>query len=358
MGKDEFLKSLQAVKKNVERRLEAYLGDKMAEADRISSGAAELTRVLKEFTLRGGKRLRAAMVYYGYRAFSDREIEEVWNVAMSVELVQSFLLIHDDVIDEDDTRRGGWTVHRHYSDLHRERYHRRDPAHFGESMAILCGDMALALANEILAGGVLDAPIRRAMQKRMNRMVSHAIYGECMDVLAEVETGVSEQDILMIGMLKTASYTVEGPLHMGALLGGADRGDLERLSRYAIPLGKAFQLRDDILGLFGDAERLGKPVGSDIREGKKTTLMLKTLEKAKPAQQQFLKRMLGNRGVTEGDVEEVRRLVVETGALDASREMARKLVEESRKALEGCRWRAEGVGFLKGAVEFMVERES
>jgi len=358
MGTDEFLRSLNAVKETVERHLEAFLRGKITEATRISPGAEELIRVLKEFTLRGGKRLRAALVYYGYRCFSGRDTEAVWNVAMCLELVQSFLLIHDDVIDEDDTRRGGWTVHRHYSDLHRQRYHRRDPKHFGESMAILCGDLALALANEIVGGVVLDAPLRGAILDRMHRMVSHAIYGECMDVLSEVEAEVSEQDILLIGMLKTASYTVEGPLHMGALLAGAESEDLDRLSRYAIPLGKAFQVQDDILGLFGDAERLGKPVGSDIREGKRTFLILKALEKADQDQRAFLERMLGNKEVTEADVEEIRRLVVETGALDACNEMARKLVEESRKALKACPWREEGVEFLEGALAFMVERES
>jgi geranylgeranyl diphosphate synthase type I len=358
VGMDEFLKSLNVVKGKVERHLEAFLRHKTAEATRISPGAEELIRVLSEFTLRGGKRLRAGLVYYGHRCFSGRDTEAVWNAAICMELVQSFLLIHDDVIDEDDTRRGGWTVHRHYSDLHRERYHRRDPKHFGESMAILCGDLALALANEILGRLALDTPARGTILDRMHRMVSDAIYGECMDVLSEVAAEVSEQDILGIGMLKTASYTVEGPLHMGALLGGAGSEDLERLSRYAIPLGNAFQVRDDILGLFGDAERLGKPVGSDIREGKKTLLILKALERADSDQRAFLERMLGNKDVSGEEMDGIRRLVVETGALDACNEMARKLVEEARTALLGCRWREEGVAFLEGTIEFMVERES
>mgnify|MGYP001823484752 CR=1 FL=1 len=358
MGSDEFLRNLNAVKGEVEGHLEAFLRDKTAEATRISPGAEELIRILSEFTLRGGKRFRAGLVYYGHRCFSDRDTQAVWNAASFLELVESLLLIHDEVLDEDDTRRGGWTVHRHYSDLHRARYKRRDPKHFGESMAILCGDLALALANEILGRMILDGPARGAILDRMHRMVSHVIYGESMDVLSEVEAEVSEQDILGIGMLKTASYTVEGPLHLGALLGGAGSEDLERLSRYAIPLGNAFQVRDDILGLFGDAARLGKPVGSDIREGKKTLLILKVLEKADPDQRAFVERTLGNKDVAEEDIEAVRRLVVETGALDACEEMARKLVEDSRRALAACPWREEGVAFLEGAIEFMMDRES
>jgi geranylgeranyl diphosphate synthase type I len=193
---------------------------------------------------------------------------------------------------------------------------------------------------------------------RMNRMIRLAIYGESLDVLSEVEEEVSEEAILVIGMLKTASYTVAGPLQMGAILGGAGSEDLERLSRYAIPLGNAFQVQDDILGLFGDAEQLGKPVGSDIREGKRTFLILRALEKATQDERAFLERMLGNRGVTEADVEEIRKLVVQAGALDACRELTRRLVEESRTALQGCGWREEGVAFLQEAIGFMVEREN
>ena len=225
-------------------------------------------------------------------------------------------------------------------------------------MAILCGDLALALAYELVGALAVDAQVRALVLSRMNRMVSHVIYGECMDVLSEVEAGVSEEDVLAISMLKTASYTVEGPLQMGALLGGAGEEDLKRLSMYAIPLGRAFQMRDDILGLFGDAERLGKPVGSDIREGKKTFLMLKSLARATPAQKEFLERMLGNKAITEEDVTEVRRVVLQTGALDACKETAREWGEESREALLGCGWREEAVAFLEGAVDFMVEREN
>lgn len=357
MSDRAFTKGLRLVKEGVEGRLEAFFKEKVAEAARVSPAAEGLVRVLKEFTLRGGKRLRAALVYHGHLCFSDRLTEAVWSVATCLELVQSFLLIHDDVIDEDDTRRGDWTVHRHYSDLHRERVDLQDPKHFGESMAILCGDLSLSLAHEILEGLALEAKLRTAILARMNRMISHAIFGECMDVVAGVEVEVSREDILAIGMLKTATYTVEGPLHMGALLGGARQADLERLSDYAIPLGKAFQIQDDILGLFGDFEKLGKPVGSDIREGKKTFLILEALERADPVQRAFLQGVLGDRDMTEEQLEEVRALVVQTGALEACKETARRLVEASRKALGKCRLKEEGEAFLEGAIAFMVERE-
>ncbi len=356
MGLFMFLERLGQIKKEVEKRLELFLDLQIVEAAEASQGAEQLLQVLKEFTLRGGKRLRAALVVYGYRCFSSQATEAVWNVAMSVELLQSFLLIHDDVIDEDDVRRGGWTVHRWYHDLHLSNTTRRNPRQFGESMAILCGDIAYVLANEIVGGIAVEAPLKGQVVVAMNRMIRQVIYGECMDVLCE-EQGATEADIFTICRLKSAVYTVEGPLHLGAILGGATEDDFKQFSRYALPLGEAFQIQDDILGLFGDAEKIGKPVGSDIREGKRTFLILKALDEATPSQKVFLEKMLGNRDVEIADVEKVREIIVDTGALKYSKDLAKKLVQESHQALVDCRWREEGKRFLEQAIEFMVQRE-
>ncbi len=351
-----FLDRLGQVKKEVEKRLELFLDLQIVEAAEASEGAEQLLQVLKEFTLRGGKRLRAALVVNGYRCFSSQETEAVWNVAMSIELLQSFLLIHDDVIDEDDVRRGGWTVHRWYHDLHLAQATRRNPRQFGESMAILCGDIAYVLANEIVGATDLEAPIKGQVVVAMNRMIRQVIYGECMDVLCE-EQGATEADVFTICRLKSAVYTVEGPLHLGGILGGAVEEDLMQFSRYALPLGEAFQIQDDILGLFGDAEKIGKPVGSDIREGKRTFLIIKALEEATPGQRDFLQKMLGNREVELADVEKIREIIVDTGALDYSRNLALRLGQEALQAIVDCSWREEGKLFLERAVEFMIQRE-
>ncbi len=352
-----FLAGLSQAKKTVEGRLERFLDEKASEAALVSPSSEEMIRVLSEFTLRGGKRLRASLVFYGYRCFSSQENEAVWDAAMSIELIQSFLLIHDDVIDGDATRRGGNTVHCCYQDLHRERYGGRDSEHFGESMALLCGDLAYALANEILAGAQLPGNLLAPTLVAMNRMVRQVIHGECMDVLSGMETGFGEEEILLIYQLKSAAYTVEGPLHIGAILGGAGAEDLERASRYAIPLGEAFQIQDDILGLYGDEKKLGKPVGSDIREGKKTFLMLRAMEKGTRAQQEYLFRCLGNQDVGEEELDKVRQIVMETGALDHAQGLAKGLLLEASEALGGCSWRPEGKDFLEGAVSFILDRD-
>ena len=352
-----FLDGLSQVKKAVEGRLKEFLEEKASEAARLSPSSEEMIRVLDEFTLRGGKRLRAALIVYGYHCFSGQEDEAVWDAAMSIELIQSFLLIHDDVIDGDATRRGGSTVHRWYQDLYRERYTGRGSEHFGESMAILCGDLAFILANEIMAGAQLPGEVKTAVLAAMNGMVRRVIHGECLDVLSGVEEDLGEDEILTIYQLKSAAYTVEGPLHMGAILGGGTARDLELASRYAIPLGEAFQIQDDILGLYGKEEKLGKPVGSDIREGKKTFLILKAMEKGTRTQQEYLLSCLGNPDFGEEELEKVRQIVMETGALAYAQEMAGGLLREAGEALRDCQWRPEGKDFLEGAVSFILDRD-
>ena len=355
---DDFRDRLGRTKQGVEGRLKVFLDVRAREAEGLSPVAGQLMRVLTDFTLRGGKRLRAALVFAGHACLSDREEESLWDVAMAVELIQSFLLVHDDVIDQDDARRGSWTVHRWYRDWYRDRFDRGNPAHFGDSMAILCGDAALLLANELVGDSALEATVRAELLSAMNRMVRQVVYGEAMDVLSPLGEEVGEEEILLTYTLKTAAYTVEGPLHMGAIVAGGQVADLERLSGFAVPLGQAFQLQDDILGLFGNAGTTGKPVGSDIREGKRTFLVERALRSADAEQRAFLLEALGNPALTEQAVRRVREIVTRTGAEREARERAGKLVDVARKALAVSGWRQAGVRFLEGALDYIVSRES
>jgi geranylgeranyl diphosphate synthase, type I len=352
-----FLNALRAVKKEVDGRLETFLEEKSREASRVSPSAGEMTGILKAFTLRSGKRFRAALSLHGFRCLSEREDEAVWNIAMCMELIQTFLLIHDDIIDEDATRRGGPTVHCEYEAIHRERFSRRDPAHFGASMAIMCGDLAGTLAFEVLNRARMEPPVREAVFASMTRMLFRVIHGESMDVLSEAEENVTEEKMRQIYELKVSAYTIEGPLHMGGLLAGAGTEDLDRMTRYAVPLGQAFQVQDDILGLFGNEKKTGKPVGSDIKAGKRTFLILKALDRASPEERAFLRRKLGDRELGREELERVRGIVRRTGALDDAAALARGLSADALDALQGCAWREEGRRFLEGAVAFVRDRE-
>jgi geranylgeranyl diphosphate synthase type I len=181
------------------------------------------------------------------------------------------------------------------------------------------------------------------------------IYGESLDVLSSIKPNFTKKDLELTHYLKTASYTVEGPLHLGAILAGATNQQLQTLSKYAIPLGKAFQLQDDILGLFGDEKKLGKPVASDIKEGKKTLLILKALEKASEHDKTVLKASLNNQNVTKEDIQKVRDIVTATNSLEHSQNTAKKLIKQAKQAITNLP-QSESKQFLIELADYMLER--
>jgi geranylgeranyl diphosphate synthase type I len=173
----------------------------------------------------------------------------------------------------------------------------------------------------------------------------------------EVREKVSEKDVLQVHEFKTSRYTIEGPLHLGAILAGASEKDLDVLSAYGLPLGQAFQLQDDVLGTFGREEKLGKPVDSDLKQGKKTVLVLRALEKASPEQKKKLLACLGNKDLTKEMAEEARNIIKATGSYDYSKTLAEKLCLQAKQAIQKSRFRSEGKDFLLGIADYMLHRD-
>lgn len=296
-------------------------------------------------------------MYWGYVGAGGKETAKIIEVSMSIELTHIFLLIHDDIIDRDDFRHGIQTIHKKYEKLAQKFRKGIDAKHFGDSMAIIAGDMAAALGNEIIFNSKFKPEIvLRALDKLQN-IVKVTVSGEMLDIMLEARGRATEKEILEVHRNKTAKYTVEGPLHLGAMLAGSDKKYLEALSDYAVPVGIAFQIQDDILGAFGNEKKLGKPVCSDLREGKQTLLVVKALEKGTAQQKNMIKRLLGNKNVTEKEVEEFRQTVRDTGSLDYSQNLAKKLVAKGKKSLENADMKAETKEFLAGIADYIVNRE-
>ncbi|MBA3064666.1 polyprenyl synthetase family protein, partial [Candidatus Woesearchaeota archaeon] len=276
------------------------------------------------------------------------------DIAVSAELMQSFFLIHDDIIDDDDLRRGGPTMHRIYA----EKYNSYDkPKKFGESMAIIAGDLLAALGNEIISKSDFDEEKKLKLLQKFNKVVKLTGYGEIIDILSGLKTNVTEQDISKMHKLKTAIYTIEGPLHMGAIAAGASDEQLKILSEYAIPLGMAFQLKDDILGLFGSEEKLGKPADSDIKEGKKTILILKAIENADKEQKEFIVSALRNKNITEKELIKLRQIIKETGSLPYSENLAEKLVKKAKDAIKNSDFEKHGKDFFLEIADYVIKRD-
>lgn len=351
-------KELADFQNKIEKLLEKFFKQALPRAKAISPESHAALNYLSEYTLRKAKRLRPALYYYTYLMMGGKDKTEALKSSIFIEIIQSYLLIHDDVMDEDTMRRGGPTVHKIYEKVHKLKYRMHDSAHFGESMAINLGDIACHLAMQVLTESKFKPKrVVRALDQFHKQIVTVG-FGQMLDVLSSVKAEVTQEDVLKIHRFKTASYTYETPISVGAIMAGATDKDVQILKDYAIPAGIAFQIQDDILGMFGDEEALGKANISDLREGKHTLLIIKALERASRKQIHTITQALGNRNVNQEMADRVREIIIDTGSLDYSKELAVKFVLKAKKALAKMpNWNGEGRAFLDGVADYMINRE-
>lgn len=355
----DITQELRNFKNMLDPRIESYFDKGLDQAAKEDKLVYEAISYVKAMTLAGGKRLRPAFMYYGYIGAGGEDRERLLDTAVAVELIHTFLLIHDDIIDRDTLRHGEPTLHERYRAWGKRHLHLADPAHFGDSIALIVGDMVFALANDIIfTSGFPEKQIFAALSK-MQKIVSYTVIGQARDIYIEYLGTASTEEILAMYEKKSARYTVEGPLHLGVLLAGAERILTETLTRYALPVGVAFQIQDDIIGLYGSEERIGKPVGSDIREGKITVLVTLALERASTAERSEIHRLL-KRGetLTQDDIERFRAIIRDCGALGAAKEKALQLIQEGNIALSQLdSFHSEATHFLQGIAEYMEKRD-
>jgi geranylgeranyl diphosphate synthase type I len=354
-----FREALDAFRGEFDGWLRGWL-ERRADFCRQSSPDLEvLAAVLMDFSLRPGKRLRPFLVLWGSRAVRRMPDEQILPVAAAAEMLHVFALAHDDVMDCSDTRRGLPTVHRLFESFHAERSLRGSAAQFGLSGAILLGDYALALSDELIDSSPLPDGRRRALREVWDRMREEVILGQFMDVAASCSSVPAPEDTIhRILSLKSGKYTLERPLHLGAAAAGGDPELQALFSRYGEPLGRAFQIQDDILGMFGSPQVTGKPADSDIREGKSTLLISRAFQSASPSDREAILAAWGHPGASAERLERVREIVRATGALDAARAAARRAADEATAALEGSSLPVEVREVLLGLAEFVLDREA
>lgn len=357
-------KTLRNFRKEIDREIATYLDAIIKETAKQDFLMADALRYVKKFVLSGGKRLRPAMMYYGYLAAGGKERKKILQTAVSIELTHAFLLIHDDIIDKDDLRHGINTVSEEYRQLGKKYFPKKDWRHFGDAIAIIIGDMVGAIGSRIIFNSGFDTELVFQALTKLQEIVSVTVIGEAKDVYIEYSGQATEKEVLRMYEYKTAKYTIEGPLHLGAILAGADEKIRGAFTEYAIPLGIAFQIQDDILGIFGSKEKIGKPIDSDIREGKRTILVVKAEEWGNREQKNILKNILGKSDLSVEEIKKFQNVIIETGALEYAKELARKLIAKSQKALSGLktclpagRVEKEAHDFLEGVAEYMIKRE-
>ena len=303
-------------------QLREYLRGRRSDAAYIGTDYAELTEALEEFVLRGGKRLRPAFAYWGWRAVASEgqsADDDVLLLFGALELLHACALVHDDVIDASATRRGLPTVHRHFADLHRTRNWHGSSEQFGLSAAILLGDLSLVWADDIVSEADLPVDAHRRVQRVWGDIRTEVLGGQYLDIVAEASGAETVASAMNVNTYKTASYTVTRPLQFGAAA-AADRPDVQAaFHQVGNDLGVAFQLRDDVLGVFGDPVVTGKPSGDDLRSGKRTVLLAEALERADqsdPVAAKLLRTSVGT-DLSEAQVRELCAVIESVGALAA-----------------------------------------
>ncbi len=316
--------------------------------------------VNSEFTLRGGKRLRAVLLLAGYHLATGRAPRPAVPAAAALEHFQSWMLIHDDIIDHSEERRGGPTVHRAVSASHRKERREGSSEEYGMGIAITLGDLEEPFTVQAILSTSVPAAARLAALAEYVRMTRLTAYGQLLDIRnGTLDPGsVTEADVLNVHRLKSAMYTVACPLRIGAVLGGMSRAGLADLESIGTDLGIAFQLRDDVLGAGFDADESGKSA-NDLAEGKRTLLVVRAWASASEADRTRLTRVLGNAEATPEDVERAREVIRATGSLAYSERRIAELTTRALKRLDRSRSLGRrGKPLIREIADRLVRRKS
>ncbi len=338
------------VRSQLERRLSPWLEDRIAEARDRGADVGAVAEAIGQLALRGGKRMRPVLLAAAFEACGGdldgaTEAKAVTQAGVALELLQAYLLVHDDWIDGDPIRRGGPSV----PAMMRGRF--ADGR--ADAMSVLAGDLASAWAQRALLEVPLPPDRVVSAARHLARMQEEVLQGQVLDV-----GGVARDagEVEAMHALKTASYSVRGPVVMGASLAGAADAQVAALAEFATPLGVAFQLRDDLLGVFGDATTMGKPAGGDLRAGKRTSVVVAALGDARASE--LLLRVLGRIDASEPDLRAAVTGMEACGARARVEGRIAALVHESRGALERAQITPRGRALLSQAATALTERQA
>ena len=318
----------------------------------MNAPLGELTRLVAA----GGKRLRPAFCYLAFVGVGgDENSKQLLDAQAALELLHASALLHDDIIDGSLTRRGEPTSHTRYIAKHLDSKWAGEARRFGEGAVILIGDLAFVYADQLMTG------VNSMTAKVWNEMRIEVNVGQYLDLLGSAQRERNLNKAERVCRYKSGKYTVERPLHLGATLAAPEQSDvlLEQLSNFGLPLGDAFQMRDDVLGAFGDtsASITGKPIGDDLREGKPTPLLAMAFERATSAQRDVLDRV-GAPQMSHQQVSDIQQVIIETGALDALETKISVLVELSMTAISRSSLSEVAVARLIELAEFVASRNN
>ncbi|WP_250445354.1 polyprenyl synthetase family protein [Actinotalea sp. C106] len=372
------LVDVDQVRHDVDEILADHVAALRVELEHLGPAVTPLVEAVERM-LSGGKRLRAAFCYWSWRAHGGSDLgtargasegvdasrTAVLRVGAALELFQAAALFHDDVMDDSDTRRGKPSAHRHFAEVHQGAGWAGSARRFGESAAILLGDLSLIASERELALAVAGLPEAARLRVRgvFDRMRTEVTVGQYLDVLVQAtpwgeDPVADEERARQVIRAKSARYSVEHPMALGATLAGVDDETLRRCRGIGLPLGEAFQLRDDLLGVFGDPGVTGKPAGDDLREGKRTVLVSRALRGADRDGRSLVLERLGAPDLTAEGIDDLRAVIVRTGADRQVEQLIAELADPALAALEEATLAEPGRSMLVELGRAAVDRQT
>lgn len=361
----------------IQDHLDDFCLGRKQEFEQISPDLVPLVDFTRDL-LQGGKRFRALFCYWSWvgslsasdipqtSAQREASAESLVGICSALEVFHSAALVHDDLLDQSDTRRGAPSIHKRFEKMHSDSNWAGSPTRFGVAGSVLVGDLMLGWSSEIFGNALLNSPnqeIELACRNEFSKMRIEVMAGQYLDVLEEnaamtraVEEAVGRANRVIL--YKTAKYSIEAPLLIGAAFAGAGPGLLRGLSAFGIPLGMAFQLRDDILGVFGDPIKTGKPAGDDLREGKRTVLVALTRETLSSSVGRIFDELLCSGDLNDEQVAFLQQTIVGSGALAKAERMIQELADESLNALEQLDFDERAKQELRDLALRVIQREA
>jgi geranylgeranyl diphosphate synthase type I len=349
----------------VNSRLEQFMTDRESILRAVSPDLEPFIEFSRQF-LSGGKRFRARCALLGYATLHDAVPDHVIDVASALEIFHAAALVHDDIMDKSDTRRGAPSAHRRFETLHQSSGWSGTSDDFGTSSALLFGDLLLAFSDELYSNGIAAEANRiavRASRIEFDRMRIDVTAGQYLDIVEErAWSAIDKLDALSraqrVVVFKSAKYSIEAPLVIGAALGGASAVQLDDLRAIGLPLGIAFQLRDDLLGVFGDPAVTGKPAGDDLREGKRTVLIALAQQQLPGTAIRLMDELLGDPELDAAQIGMLQQTLVNSGAVDALEHMIDEQVGKAHAVIDAAELAPSAQHALRELAEVVSRRSS
>lgn len=345
---------ITAVRQKIDTRLGILLDQRVTEAQEISPDYADLWEAIRACVLNGGKRLRPYLVFLGYSLAQGDATEPVHSVAVALELLHQSLMIHDDIIDRDLIRHGKENV----AGIMRQKYGplSSDSDHLANSAALLAGDLLISEAYYQISSAAMADSTRAQLISRLHRTIYTVGGGELLDTESILKP-VGTENVIQIAQFKTADYSFVTPLLCGAELGEAKPELMKILQQAGMELGVAFQLQDDVLGVFGDSDALGKSTKSDLREGKRTLLVQTTYNNVTTKKRQMLDNLLGDPKLSDEDADVIRGIITESGAREVVKVKIADLSQSALKKLDSITDNSEVRKAVSGLITKLIDRK-